>query len=40
MKPRLIDRLVMICLAVNLALAFWYLSCFYTFQHTLSSALS
>jgi hypothetical protein len=40
MEPRRIDRLLMVCLVVNLILAFWWLSERFTFhQHLISKSL-
>ena len=35
MKPRLIDRLLTICLCLDLALAFWCLSLRYAYHETM-----
>jgi hypothetical protein len=39
-KPRLIDRLLMICLCLDLALAFWCLSISFDYQDHILTVIS
>ncbi len=39
MKPSPIDRLLTICLCLDLALAFWCLHLSYAYHHTMLAAL-
>jgi hypothetical protein len=39
-KPRLIDRLLTICLCFNLILAFWWLFVSYNYQNQILTGIS